>query len=149
MAEDEYRNGRHVVYKLHAHLIFVTKYRKKVMTDRVTDELRSVFEEVCGRHGVTLDAFETDHDHAHLLVSYPPKVALSTLVMSLKTISSMRVRAQDWPEVRKALWGDHFWSPSYCVVSCGGAPLDVIKAYVEGQRAPNRPKGRPKTVASR
>ena len=53
MAEDEYRNGRHVVYKLHVHLIFVTKYRKKVITDRVTEELRSAFEEVCGRHAVT------------------------------------------------------------------------------------------------
>ncbi len=147
MAEDEYRNGRHVVYKLHAHLIFVTKYRKKVMTDRVTDELRSAFEEVCGRHDVTLDAFETDHDHAHLLVSYPPKLALSTLVMTLKTISSMRIQAQPWPEVRKALYGDRFWSPSYCVVSSGGAPLDVIKAYLEDQRAPNRPKGRPKSKA--
>ncbi len=67
--------------------------------------------------------------------------------MSLKTISSMRVRAQHWSEVRKALWGDQFWSPSYCAVSWGGAPLDVIKAYVEGERAPNRPKGGPKSKA--
>ena len=56
----------------------------------------------------------------------------------------MRVRAHHWPEVAKALWGDHFWSPSYCVVSCSGAPLDVINAYIDNQRAPNRPKGRPK-----
>ena len=80
-------------------------------------------------------------------MSYPPKLAPSTLVMSLKTISSMRVRARHWPEVRKALCGDHFWSPSFRVVSYGGAPLDVIKAYVEGQRAPNRPNARPKSKA--
>ncbi len=111
-----------MVYKLHPHPIFVTKYQKKVMTDRVADELRSAFEEVCGPHDVTLDAFETNHDHAHLLVSYPPKVALSTPAMTLKAASSIRVLARHPPEVRNALCGDHFWSPSYCVLSCGGAP---------------------------
>ena len=113
---DKWRNGRHVVYRLHAHIVLTPKYRRKVMTDRVTAELRSSFVEVCGRYGATLDEFETDTDHAHLLVTYPPKVALSKLVMSLKTISSMRVRAHAWPEVTQALWGQHFWSPSYAVV---------------------------------
>ena len=143
MTVDDYRNGRHVVYKLHAHIILVTKYRKKVMTERVSADLRSSFYEVAARYGVDIETFETDNDHVHLLVSYPPKVQLSTLVMSLKTISSMRVRAHEWPEVTKALRGDHFWSPSYCVVSCGGAPLDVIRTYVENQQQPNRSKGRP------
>lgn len=102
--------------------------------------------EVCERSDSTLDAFETDDDHAHLLVTYPPKVALSRLVMSMKTLSAMRVRSRRWPEVQRALWGDHFWSPSYVVVFCGGAPLDVVKAYVENQRSPNRKLGRPKNV---
>ena len=143
MMGNDFRNGRHVVYSLHAHIVLVAKYRKLVMTDRVSDDLRDSSTEVCGRFGVPIDAFETDGDHAHLLVSYPPKVALSHLVRALKTISSMRVRAHGWPEVAKALWGDHFWSPSYCVVSCAGAPLETVKAYVEGQRAPNRQKGGP------
>jgi putative transposase len=142
---NSWRNGKHVVYRLHGHIILTPKYRKKVMTDRVSADLRSSFEEVCARFGVSLDAFETDRDHAHLLVTYPPKVALSRLVMSLKTISSMRVRSHGWPEVIKALRGDHFWSPSYAVVSCGGAPLDVVKAYVENQQSPNRPSRRPRT----
>ncbi len=132
-----------MVYRLHAHIVLTPKYRRRVMTDRVSGDLRSSFEEVCTRFDVSLDAFEADHDHAHLLVTYPPKVALSRLVMSLKTISSMRVRSHGWPEVTKALRGDHFWSPSYAVVSCGGAPLDVVKAYVENQQSPNRPPGRP------
>ena len=113
------------------------------MTERVTADPRASFEEVCSRFDVTLDACETDADHAHLLISYPPKVALSRLVMSLKTISSMRVRAHGWPEITRALWGDNFWSPSYAVVSYGGAPLDVVKKYVENQQAPNRKAGRP------
>ena len=145
---DRWRNGRHVVYRLHAHIVLVPKYRRKVMTQRVTAELDIAFSEVCKHFEATLDAFETDQDHAHLLVSYPPKVALSHLVMSLKTNSSRHIRSKGWPEVTRALWGEHFWSPSYAVVSCGGAPLEVVKAYIEGQQSPNRkpgyPKGRPR-----
>ena len=127
-----------MVYDLHAHIVLTPKYRKKVMTDRVAESLKDSFEEVCSRYGATLDAFEVDQDHAHLLVSYPPKVSLSKLVMSLKTISSLRVRKHGWPEVTRALWGDHFWSPSYSVASAGGAPLEVIKRYIENQQNPNR-----------
>jgi len=115
-----------------------------VMTDRVTADLRS-FEDVCGRFDVSLDAFEVDGDHAHLLVTYPPKVALSRLVMSLKTISPARVRSHGWSEVTRALHGDRFWSPSYAVVSCGGVTRDVVKSYVENQQSPNRPAGRPRS----
>ncbi len=134
-----------MVYRLRAHIVLTPKYRRKVMTGRVGAGLRMSFEEVCCRFGVSLDAFETDQDHTHLLVTYPPKVALSRLVMSLKTISSMRVRSHGWPEVTRALRGDHFWSPSYAVVSCGGAPLDVVKAYVENQQSPNRTAGSPRS----
>lgn len=145
MVSDDFRNGRHVVYQLHAHVVLVTKYRRGVLTDRVTDELGAAFREVADRRGFEIDAYEADHDHAHLRISYPPKLALSNMVMTLKAVSSQRVRARNFPEVQRALWGEHFWSPSYCVVSCGGAPLDIVRAYVEGQRSPNRPKGRPKS----
>ena len=146
---DDWRNGRHVVYKLYAHIVLTPKYRRKVMTARVSADLQASFDEVCRRYGATLDEFETDTDHAHLLVSYPPKVALSTLVMSLKTISSTRVRAHHWPEITKALWGQHFWSPSYAVVSCGGAPLTAVAEYIRDQQSPNRQRGRPKTDTER
>ena len=141
---DGWRNGRHVVYQLHAHIVLVPKYRRNVMTERVSDEIRSVTLEVCTRFDSTLDAFETDGDHVHLLITYPPKVALSRLVMSMKTLSAMRVRAKNWPEVQNALWGNHFWSPSYAVISCGEAPLEIVKKYIENQRLPRRKSGRPK-----
>ena len=141
---DDWRNGRHVVHQLHAHIVLVPKYRRHVMTDRVSDEICSAIVEVCTRYEATLDAFETDGDHAHLLVTYPPKVALSKLVMSMKTLSAMRVRAKNWPEVQNALWGSHFWSPSYAVISCGGAPLETVKKYIENQKLPRRKPGRPR-----
>ncbi|WP_201733736.1 IS200/IS605 family transposase [Acidithrix sp. C25] len=103
--DDDWRNGRHVVYQLHAHIVLVPKYRRNVMTERVSDEIRSAILEVCTRFDSTFDAFETDGDHAHLLITNAAKVALSRLVMSMKTLIAMRVRAKNWPEVREALWG--------------------------------------------
>jgi putative transposase len=93
---------------------------------------------ICTDFGADLEAFDGEDDHVHLLVSYPPKVALSMLVNSLKGATSRLVRKEKFPEITARLWDDHFWSPSYCVVSCGGAPLDVIRRYVEQQRSPDR-----------
>jgi putative transposase len=92
--------------------------------------------------GAEILAAETDGDHMHLLVAWPPQLALSHLVNALKGVSSRMLRKERWPEVTSKLWGSAFWSPSYCVVSCGGAPLDVVKTYVETQRAPGRPNRR-------
>lgn len=136
---DEFRVGRHVVHCLNAHLVFTTKYRRgAIQTDRVRALLKEVMTSVASDMGAGLDAVEADGDHVHLLVSYPPQLALSTLVNSLKGVSSRRLRQKDWPEVTRALSGAAFWSPSYCVVSCGGASLDVVKTYVEAQDAPDR-----------
>lgn len=81
-------------------------------------------------------AFNGEDDHVHLLIAYPPKLAVSVLVNSLKGVSSRLVRKQDFPEVRSRLWGEHLWSPSYCAVSCGGAPLEIVRQYVVTQREP-------------
>jgi putative transposase len=131
----DFRRGRHVVFKLQAHLVFTPKYRRGVITERVWQVLRAAFERVCVDFGATLDEGNYEADHAHLLVSYPPKVSLSGLVNSLKGVSAYDVRRTGYEEVTRALWGRAFWSPSYCAVSCGGAPLEVIKRYIEGQRA--------------
>ena len=132
-----------MVYRLHVHLVFTPKYRRAIMTPRVTALLQTTFTEVCQRFGATLEEFNTDHDHAHLLVTYPPKISLSRLVGALKTNSSHQIRQQHWPEITHALWGPNFWSPSYAAISCGGAPLDLIAQYITNQQHPNRTKGRP------
>lgn len=143
--QHEYRTGRHVVYDLNAHIVLVTKYRKNAITDRVRELLVATAREVCERHESALLEADGESDHLHLLVSYPPKVSLSKLVMAIKTNTSKQVRAQGWEEVRRALWGNHFWSPSYFVASTGGAPLEKVAQYVRSQREPNRKQGRPKT----
>lgn len=137
--ESKFRTGRHVVHRLHAHLVLTTKYRRDaITTERVRTSLRTTMKAVCLDFESTLQAWEADDDHVHLLVAYPPKVALSKLVNALKGASSYRLRGLRFPEVQAVLWGQAFWSPSYCVVSCGGAPLETIKAYVETQRDPKR-----------
>jgi putative transposase len=120
-------------------LVFTTKYRRgAISTDRVRGLLKEVLTAVAADMGAKIDAVEANGDHVHILLAYPPQLALSRLVNSLKGVSARRLRQQGWPEVRRVLWGDHFWSPSYCVVSCGGAPLEIVKAYVETQNDPER-----------
>jgi REP-associated tyrosine transposase len=130
----QFRTGRQVVFHLEAHLVFVPKYRRGVITERVFSVLHTAWEQVCTDFECELRESGWESDHVHLLVSYPPKVALSRLINSLKGVSARRLRALDLPDVRAKLWGEHFWSPSYCAVSSGGAPLETVKRYIQKQR---------------
>ena len=134
----EFRTGRHCVFLLHAHLVFVTKYRRGVFDARALDDLRGIFEGVCRDFEVELEEFDGEHDHVHLLVSYPPKVSLSKLVNSLKGVSSRLIRRGGHAGVDRALGrAKGLWSPSYFAGSCGVAPLDVVRQYIESQRTPS------------
>jgi len=130
------RRGRSVIYNLHAHLVFTPKYRRGVFTGEILVRCEEVMREVCVDFGAELAEFNGETDHVHLLVRYPPQVALSRLVGSLKGVSARRLR-QEYPgHVRKHLWGGHLWSPSYFAASCGGAPLAIVKEYIEQQKRP-------------
>jgi putative transposase len=133
---DKIRTGRSVIFNLHVHLVFVTKYRRDVFSDRVLSDLEEIFTSVCSDFEAELIEFNGEHDHVHLLVNYPPKVAVSSLVNSLKGVSSRLIRKKNYPEIEKKLWGNMLWSPSYFAGSCGGAPLSIIKQYIESQQRP-------------
>jgi putative transposase len=128
-----FRTGRHCVFGLHVHLVFVTKYRRNVLTDAAHETLRELFAKVCQDFEAVLVESNGEDDHVHLLVEYPPKVALSKLVNSLKGVSSRRLRQQH-PEIANRYYKGVLWSPSYFAASCGGAPLSIIRQYVENQR---------------
>lgn len=130
------RHGRHCVFNLHVHLVFVTKYRRGVFTQVVINDLRNIFTQVCADFEAELVEFDGEDDHVHLLVNYPPKVSISSLVNSLKGVSSRMIRKKDYPEIKKKLWGGALWSPSYFAGSCGGAPIAIIRHYIEQQRTP-------------
>ena len=91
---------------------------------------------ICADFGAELREFNGEADHVHLLVHYPPRVALSRLVGSLKGVSARRLRQEFPGHVRRYQRGEHFWSPSYLAASCGGAPPAVIKEYIEQQKRP-------------
>ena len=134
---NHYRKGRYCVFELHAHLVFITKYRGSVFTDEHLRSLESIFISVCGDFEVELAEFNGESDHVHLLVNFPPKVSLSKLVNSLKGVSSRRLK-QLHPELLKpAYMKNALWSPSYYAGSVGGAPISVIRQYIERQTRPH------------
>ena len=131
------RTGRHCVFLLHVHLVFVTKYRRGVFTKAILDDLKEIFASVCHDFEAELVEFDGKDDHVHLLVTYPPKIAISALVNSLKGVSSRLIRKKRYPSILKKLWGGSLWSPSYFAGSCGGAPISILRQYIEDQRTPN------------
>lgn len=133
----EVRRGRHVVSALHAHLVFVTKFRRDVLSAMAIRDLKAIFAKVCRDFEAELIECSGGDDHVHLLVTYPPKVSLSKLVNSLKGVSSRKLRDMR-PEIKARYHQGVLWTPSYFVASCGGAPLSVVAEYVRSQRADAR-----------
>ena len=130
------RHGRHCVFNLHIHLVFVTKYRHNVFTKIILDDMRGLFAHICQKFEAELVEFDGEDDHVHLLVKYPPKVAISSLVNSLKGASS-RVLQKRYKTLEKRCWKGRLWSPSYFAASCGGAPISIIRQYIEQQKTPD------------
>lgn len=139
----EFRTGRHCVFALHVHLVFITKYRRGVLSELAIRDLTAIFARICTDFEATLVECSGEDDHVHLLVEYPPKLTLSKLVNSLKGVSSRLLR-QDRPEIAGRYFKGVLWSPSYFAASCGGAPISIIRQYIEQQRSalPPRPERR-------
>jgi len=125
-------------------LVFVTKYRRDVLSQLAIRDLSEIFARVCSDFGAELVECNGKDDHVHLLVEYPPQVPISKLVNSLKGVSSRRLRSLR-PEISGRYFKGVLWSPSYFAASCGGAPITIVRQYVEQQREaapPPRPERR-------
>src|SRR3979411_2042145 len=130
------RTGRHCTFMLHAHLVFVTKYRHRVFSDTHLRRTEEVMRAVCADFETELVEFNGESNHVHLLVNFPPKVALSKLVNSLKGVSSRRLR-QEFPDLVRHYWrAQRLWSGSYFAGSVDGAPISVLRHYIEQQNRP-------------
>ncbi|MDK0521324.1 IS200/IS605 family transposase [Streptomyces sp. ML-6] len=142
MAEHQnIRTGRHCAFVLHAHLVFVTKYRHKVFKGTHLTRMEEIMRAVCEDFECELVEFNGENNHVHLLVNFPPKVALSKLVNSLKGVSSRRLR-QEFPDLVRHYWrAQRLWSGSYFAGSAGGAPLSIVRQYIEQQNRPLQPAG--------
>lgn len=123
--------GSHSIFDLKVHLVFVVKYRKKLITPAIKKSLISSFLRTSKTLGCKLLECNGEKDHMHLLVSYPASLSVSVLANRFKGASSKYARG--FPSIHRHLWMKSFWSTGFFAVSCGGASLDVIKAYIDGQ----------------
>jgi putative transposase len=128
------RSGSHVVFKIHLHIVFVTKYRRKVLTQPMIEAMKPVLERVLSANQSFLTEFNGEPDHVHLLIDLHPDNNISDLVASLKSASSRILRQQFKEEIDKVYWGKaKLWHDSKCIISCGGAPLEAVKEYIQSQ----------------
>lgn len=128
----ELDRNQHSVYLLNYHLVMVIKYRRKVITDKISEYLKQRFIKVGESYGVTLQEWNHDVDHVHVLFKATPHTEIAKFLNAYKSSSSRMVK-KEFPEIKRYLWKSAFWTQSYCLISTGGAPLEVIKQYIENQ----------------
>jgi putative transposase len=134
MSKSRLRSGSHVVFSIQLHIVFVTKYRRKVLTQSMLETMKPVLERVLEANQSILNEFNGEPDHVHLLVDLHPDNNISALISSLKSASSRILRQEFKAEIDKVYWGKaKLWHDSKCIVSCGGAPLEVVKQYIQDQ----------------
>ena len=125
-------SNNHSVFLLHYHLVMCIKYRRKVIDNSISNRLKEIFIDIAPNYGVELLEWNHDIDHVHLLFKAKPNTEISKLLNAYKSASSRRIK-NEFPSIRKYLWKEYFWSKSYCLVTTGGAPLEVVKQYIENQ----------------
>jgi len=128
----ELDSNNHSVFMLWYHLVLVIKYRKKVITNDISECLQKMFVRISADYNITLQEWNHDIDHVHILFRAHPNTELSKFINAYKSASS-RIVKKDYPQVRKYLWKEFFWSRSFCLLTTGGAPIEVIRKYIESQ----------------
>lgn len=126
-------NNNHSVFSLNYHLVMVTKYRRKVIDDRISERLKEIFEYIQPNYNITLKEWNHDGDHVHVLFSAHPRSELTKFINAYKSASSRLIKKEN-PEIREKLWKEYFWSQSFCLISTGGVTTDIIRKYIETQR---------------
>lgn len=122
----------HSVFLLHYHLILVVKYRRQVFTDEISERAKEIFSYIAPSYKIELVEWNHDKDHVHILFTGQPKTEMSKFINAYKSASS-RLLKKEFPIIRQKLWKEKFWSQSFCLLSSGGAPIEVIKEYIENQ----------------
>jgi putative transposase len=128
----EMDTNNHSVFLLYYHLILVVKYRRNVFNDDMSDYARDIFAKIAPDYNITLLEWNHDGDHVHVMFKAQPNSELSKFINAYKSASSRLIK-KDFPAVKKKLWKQHFWSQSFCLLTAGGAPIEVIKEYIESQ----------------
>lgn len=130
------KSHSHSVYHLTYHLVIVTKYRRKALSTAILDDLRAIVGRLCKRWGGELLEFSGEADHVHVLFEGHPSMELAKFVNNLKTVTSRLTRRDHGEHLSSYYSKPSLWSGSYCILSTGGAPIDVIKRYIQSQDSP-------------
>ena len=128
----ELDNNAHSVFSLYYHLVLVTKYRRKVINDEISQRLREMFDKISTNYKIDCLEWNHDIDHVHIMFRAQPKSALSKFINAYKSASSRLIK-KEFPEIRSKLWDEYFWNQSFCLLSTGGVPIEIIRTYIEEQ----------------
>lgn len=128
----ELDNNNHSVFLMYYHLVIVVKYRRKVLNDVISSRLKEIFEYVAPGYNIVLQEWNHDQDHIHILFKAHPNSELSKFINAYKSASSRLIK-KEYAQIRKFLWKEYFWSRSFCLLTTGGAPIEVVKRYIESQ----------------
>lgn len=122
----------HSVFLLHYHLILVVKYRRQVFTNEISERAKEIFESIAPNYKIKLVEWKHDKDHVHILFKGQPKTEISKFINAYKSASS-RLLKKEYPDILQKLWREIFWSRSFCLLSSGSAPIEIIQQYIENQ----------------
>lgn len=128
----ELRNNNHSVFAIHFHLILVVKYRKKVINDQISARLKEIFSYIQSGYNITLEEWNHDIDHVHILFRSEPNSNISKFINAYKSASSRLIK-KEYPSIVSKLYKEAFWSQSFCLISTGGVNIETIKKYIESQ----------------
>ncbi len=124
--------NNHSVFAIHFHLILVVKYRKKVINNQISERLKEIFKNIEGGYNITLEEWNHDIDHVHILFRSEPNSNISKFINAYKSASSRLIK-KEYPTIRGGLYKEAFWSQSFCLISIGEANIETIKKYIESQ----------------
>ncbi|HFJ9318622.1 IS200/IS605 family transposase [Bacillus anthracis] len=125
-------SNNHSVFLLYYHLVLVVKYRRNVFDDEMSDYAKDMFVRLSENYNITLVEWNHDVDHVHILFKAHPNTEMTKFINAYKSASSRLIK-RDFPQVKKKLWKEMFWSRSFCLLTTGGSPIDVVKTYIENQ----------------
>ena len=125
-------SNAHSVFLLQYHLVLVVKYRREVFDNSISKRAKEIFEYIAPNYNITLQEWNHDKNHVHILFKAHPKTEISKFINAYKSASG-RLLKKEFPQIRKRLWKEKFWSQSFCLLTTGGAPIEIIKKYIESQ----------------
>ncbi|MEL7657991.1 MAG: IS200/IS605 family transposase [Bacillota bacterium] len=128
----ELDNNNHSVYLMYYHLVLVIKYRRQVIDENISNRLKEIFEYIAPKYNITLQEWHHDKDHVHILFKAQPNSELSKFINAYKSASSRLVK-KEHSIIKKSLWKEYFWARSFCLLTTGGAPIEIVKRYIESQ----------------